>query len=365
MGFLWRFYYLRWDVFRRKYYILAIFLFLAIVGIWAVRNIMLFGFPNWETSYWVKNATDYSMAHPLQYLKMVFLSTVTFIILFSAVAIFFTRELKASLKRVKEEHYSGLWLAVFIVFFIGIFISGAFAMVEAINVFTSDRIRYVIVGMVPLSWLIVKDTDFQVEGKLKWLRSGDILQCVKNTLSNTPLITIIFLSLALGFTYLFLLEYLTFYLLVLIVGIICLMVKGSRKRLLLLLLLFLLLSINTITEVRYSGAESIGRDLKNHVGANDTVALYTLNKYDIYPYIENIDFKVIIFSPDCGADWIVSDRRIIDNNYTLHREYKNHNRQGVLMLAKYLIQSGQSMDEYLERDPDYFLYKYEFMDYER
>ncbi|UCF07951.1 MAG: glycosyltransferase family 39 protein [Thermoplasmata archaeon] len=356
MGFLWRFYYMRWDVFKRKYYLLAICLFLAIVGLWSLRNIMLFGFPNWETSYFVCNANEYALSHPSQFFKMLLFSLLTFAILFLTAALFFARELRATLSKIKIEHYSGLWLAIFIVFLIGIVISSALALVEEVSVFTPDRIRYIIVAFVPLVWLAVKDTGFQLDRNLGLVNIKDILSWLKETLGNYKLMMVTSLSLLTAIILLFILEYMTIYLVILMAGVLSLAVKSSRKRLLILLTIFLLVSVDVATEVRYSAAEEAAMDLRNHVQENDTVAICMSNKYAIYPYLDDCDFTAVNYDCQHHSDWIVSNWPIADDNYTLIREYEGRDSPGIVFsLKRFLPGNHQFLQSTGERKC--YLYK--------
>ena len=46
--FLWRFYYMRWKVFKNKNYIVAVLIYLGITSVWTARNIYQF----WDGSFW-------------------------------------------------------------------------------------------------------------------------------------------------------------------------------------------------------------------------------------------------------------------------------------------------------------------------
>jgi 4-amino-4-deoxy-L-arabinose transferase-like glycosyltransferase len=356
MGFLWRFYYLRWGVFRKKYYLLAIGIFLTIVGLWSYRNMIHFGFPNWETSYWVAHVTDYALGHPSEYLPNILFSAITFMILFLTLSIFFPRELRATIKHAKEEHYSGLWLAVFIVLLIGIFISGAFATVESISVFTPDRIRYIIAAFIPLSWLIVMDVDFNLHERFGLIRIKGIITWFKYSLSTARLVALVFISLLIISLLFFVFEYLSTPIVMIAVGVLCFTVKGTRKRMFILLIVLLLISLNVVTEVRYSGAESIAEDLHNHISSNDTVAFLTMNKYAIYPYLENIDFEIVNFNSDeMDSDWIISNYILSNNNYTLINIYSGCDCDGVVFSLKGLFTTSKGG---YRGEPDFYLYVY-------
>lgn len=356
MGFIWRFYYMRWEVFKKKYYLMAIAIFLSLVGIWAFRNIQLFGWPNWETSYYITYANDCALSRPVIYLREIFFSLIVFIILLSTVILFFSRELKDSLKMVKDEHYSGLWLSVFILVLIGICISGSLAVVEESGAFLPDRIRYVIPIHIPLIWLFVKDRDFKIGEPLN-IRFKMIFGWIKRTIQNHKLLAIMMFFLIFSLIAQVLLKDIIRTSL-LILGTICISIKDHRKRLLIILIAFLMVSINGATQVRYTGPEEAGLDLENHILKNETLAIYTQNKYAIYPYIENLNFKVVGYSQNCCADWLISDTPIQDQNYTLFKSYKNHNSLGIIFLIKHLIISGENLQQYYDREPEYFLYKY-------
>ncbi len=355
--FSWRFYYLRWEVFKRKNYILAVLILMVIVILWSLRNVLLFGFPNFGTSYHIQQAINTAFANPTQYFINIILSLFTLLVIILSIALFFGIELKASFRKIKEEHCSGLWIAILIIILTGIFILGALPFIEKPTVFSTNRIRFAIVALIPLSWLFVKDSDFQINRELKWVKIMEIFQWVKNTVSNVRLLGIILLSLIIAVVALVLIKS-TYIFIFLVIGALFLGVKSPKKRLLVMLILLLILSVNTVTAINYTGPEEIGKDLKNHIGENAIVAIHTDNKYATYPYIENINFNVIKYQSGSNADWIISNKRISDENYTLYKEYKNHNSLGIIFLLKHLITSGESPQAYFDRDPEYFLYKH-------
>lgn len=62
-GIAWRFYHVRWRFLRDGWYLAAIGLFVGIVGAWSYRNVLRYGWPHWETSWYVSYA--YETASPI------------------------------------------------------------------------------------------------------------------------------------------------------------------------------------------------------------------------------------------------------------------------------------------------------------
>ena len=179
-GFLWRFYYRRWRLFRNVWYMAAIALFLGIVLAWAARNVMLFGHaqqtfsflgrsftldvPRWETSSYTRWVSEYAMDHPDLWRRALVAKIPFFLAMAAWYVLPFLPEWWRATKRVREEETSALWLSVFLVFVIAWAISALFWTYEQSSLYWFDNHRYVIIGLLPLGWLLFREADLSRAG---------------------------------------------------------------------------------------------------------------------------------------------------------------------------------------------------------
>jgi hypothetical protein len=161
MGFLWRFYYMRWNVLRNRYYLAAIGIFFAFVGLWAVRNLSAFGWPHWETSPYTNEAVWFSVSRPLEYAGVLAAKSAFFLGLLATVALFFAPLLVREAREWKDERISALLLAIGLPVLLGVFFAAAFYLYERQpGLFWADNIRYVDIVFVPLLWLALRRYSF-------------------------------------------------------------------------------------------------------------------------------------------------------------------------------------------------------------
>lgn len=184
-GFAWRFYYVRWRVLRDKWYVGAGAIFGVIVLLWAWRNVRWHGWPNWETQPHANEAVRHLFAQPSWPLVL----GGTFLwggVILLAFALAFLPEIRASLRRIREERTSALWLAVVTPSVIGLVFAAAFSSLEGKAIVTDTPIRYLVTPIVPLVWLGVREMPFGddapagapthgrslLRGRLAWLAAG-------------------------------------------------------------------------------------------------------------------------------------------------------------------------------------------------
>jgi hypothetical protein len=175
-GFLWRFYYMRWRVFKNKNYLLAILVFLALLLVWTARDLYHFWdgtflnlFVAAQPSDYMYTATNYTFSLP--HLGSFFSVT----LLFSMYAIFFMAGytwifgdyLAKSFRRIREERISCLMLSVVLALVIGLIVTGMYFVYEnsympafasdlpqgLVRYFLMNFGRYSFIVFVPLSWL--------------------------------------------------------------------------------------------------------------------------------------------------------------------------------------------------------------------
>lgn len=172
-GFAWRFLYHRWRVFTNVWYMVAIAVFATIVLAWATRNVLLFGFakqtfvlfghrftidmPLWETSSYTRYVQTLAFREPAKW-RIALLAKIPFFLAFLAwyVVAFLPESWKAT-KRIREEQTSALWLSVFLIWVIAWAMSSMFWVFEQSSLFWLDNHRYVVIGLLPLGWLLVRE----------------------------------------------------------------------------------------------------------------------------------------------------------------------------------------------------------------
>ena len=175
-GFLWRFNYMKWNVFKNKNYLLAIAVFLTLVLTWTIRNLTLF----WDGTFYGL----FSAAQPSQYLNDAVIHSVTkdlgsFMIqfwFFAILSVFFLAPyvlilspyVKKAFRNIREERISCILLAIVLPIIIGVVMGAAifiyenewmpnywitFYPVSQVHYLTSTLIRYLFIAIIPLSWL--------------------------------------------------------------------------------------------------------------------------------------------------------------------------------------------------------------------
>lgn len=163
-GFLWRFYYMRWRVFRNHSYLVAILIFFSLVGVWAIRNIVHFWdgtliglLSAWETDLFIGYCFKQSLDNFGFYLVVLLMKAIFFGVMIFGYSWMIIPHLRESVKQIKDEKISGLWLAFLLPNVISLFIVSAFYVVEAnlpwVSVFWLDNLRYVFVTFVPMYWI--------------------------------------------------------------------------------------------------------------------------------------------------------------------------------------------------------------------
>ena len=175
-GFLWRFYYVRWRVFKNKNYLGAIAIFITLVLAWTARNLALF----WDGTL----SGLFSAAQPSQYLNDAIIHSLTkdlgssfmefwFFAVLSAIFLApYLWMLSPYIKRVtggiRDERVSCFLLAIMLPILIGLAMGAVdfvyentwmpnywitYYPVSQVRYLTLTLIRYLFIAIVPLSWL--------------------------------------------------------------------------------------------------------------------------------------------------------------------------------------------------------------------
>lgn len=156
-GLLWRFRYAGLKVFRDRWYLSGIAAFGVVAGSWSLRNIARYGWPNWETSAYLESVYAYGVVHPDVLGWMLAVKVPWFILIFLFYGGLFLPELRQSLRRIREEQTSALWLTVGLVFLMAWLVSSFFRMVENQPLWWHDNMRYVVVGAPVILWAALRD----------------------------------------------------------------------------------------------------------------------------------------------------------------------------------------------------------------
>lgn len=185
-GFLWRFYYMRWGVFKNKNYLAAILVFFTILGAWTIRNLYRFWdgtlqnfFMAIQPSDYMFNATAYTFTKNLGgfFIEiLIFALFLGFFMLYSSWL--FADKLKQSIKRIRDERVSCLIVAVMLTLVIGLLITVMYFIYEnswmatfyvsyfpqqQVRYFLYNLVRYCFIALIPLSWVAYEIDQKQVK----------------------------------------------------------------------------------------------------------------------------------------------------------------------------------------------------------
>ena len=329
-GFLWRFYYMRWKVFTNKYYMIAIGIFLVTVGAWSLRNVSRFGWPNWETSLIFQRGVAGAWSDPLRYLSFIVVLIPFFILILGTYAAFWLPELRASLRRIKNEEVSGLWLAIVLVPFTLLFIAGVQSFFESqhgLPPFLRDRYRYLVFAFVPIVWLAVRNVDFRLNTPLTAIlkKTGIGLAAIKSrgyeiARNREWLLAIVLVSVAGVASLIIVGGWLAAFLLV---AVPALLFRSPRKRLAIFLAILLAFSAEASTGTVKFSASTLGADLNSLLGPTDVVAVDNATGHELYllfPYIGNAEDRVVPYRTHQNAPYLVS--------YVIGKNYENYAKIG-------------------------------------
>ncbi len=175
-GFSWRFYYMKWHVFKNKNYLIAIAVFLIIVLAWTARNLYLFWDGTLPNFFAASQSSDYfykAMVHSLTkdfgsfFVQFWFFAALTSLFMLSYLWIFFDYA-KKTVGRIRDERISCLLLAITLPLLLTWVIGAIYFVYEnewmldyLITYYPVSQVRYLVftlirycfIVLVPLSWL--------------------------------------------------------------------------------------------------------------------------------------------------------------------------------------------------------------------
>ncbi len=175
-GFLWRFYYMKWSVFKNKNYMIAVGVFLTILLAWTTRNLYLFWdgtLPNLlvasQSSEYFQTAIIHSVTEDFGsfFVQFWFFAALTSFFIMSYAWIFFDY-LKKAVHKIRNERISCLLLSIVLPILLAWIIGAIYFVYEnewmpdywityypvsQVGYLIENVIRYCFISLVPLSWL--------------------------------------------------------------------------------------------------------------------------------------------------------------------------------------------------------------------
>ncbi len=159
MGFLWIRRVRGGWILKDKWFLLGAGAFTALAGGWTLRNLHVYGWPNYETSAYLTYVYGYGFAHPALLLEALLAKIPLFLIFFLLYAGLFLPEIRLSRARVRGEETGLLWTIVGSTFLMGWVVSAFFWTVEQTPLWWWDNLRYVVITSPILLWLVLRETE--------------------------------------------------------------------------------------------------------------------------------------------------------------------------------------------------------------
>jgi len=175
-GLTWRLLFRGRAVLHNGWYLGAIAVFAVPFVVWSSRNLTLFwdGSPTnlleaWQTSEVQARYVTYALQQPTLLVTGLAGKLPIMLFVFMLPFVPFVRDLARSIRRLRDEETSGLWLSIALVFLLGWFFAGAFWVTEQTSLLWADPVRYLAPAQIPLLWLLVRDPGNAVTSK--WVAS--------------------------------------------------------------------------------------------------------------------------------------------------------------------------------------------------
>ena len=303
LGFLWRFYYMRSGVFRNRYYLAAIALFLTVVGAWGLRNILAFGWPHWETSPYANAALAYAVARPLEFFPLMGVKAVLYLLYCATVAFFFAPQIIRATRHWKDEDANAHLLAIGLPILFGIIFAAAFAIVEPWEpLWWEDNLRYVNIAIVPMLWFALRRERLPLEWQPR-LGRPVVPQLLRSLWKSLPVRIPLLLAAAFAF---FAIDHMVG--IVLAIGALILPKSPEIKpaAVVCFVLALGLASVNSATSIHRSAEYNAGRFLAELTEDGDVVALAgSVNPYFLYPYLADRHVRFVQWNAS-ESDFLLS-----------------------------------------------------------
>ena len=159
MGALWLRRVRGWWILRDKWFLAGVAAFALLAGGWTLRNLSVYGWPNYQTSTYLTYVYAYGFAHPALLAEALVVKVPLFLIFFLLYAGFFLPEVRLSRGKVRGEETGLLWTIVGSTFLMGWIVSAFFWTVEQTPLWWWDNLRYVVITSPLILWLVLRETE--------------------------------------------------------------------------------------------------------------------------------------------------------------------------------------------------------------
>jgi hypothetical protein len=291
----------------------------------------------------------------LGYLRWLFLAFV-FTLIF---AVYFIKPLRASLSIRKL-----LWVVVAVLLLgIPLFMSHQNYVYPDYHPDVKEQVRKIFYIILPLLWLAIPNLKLDLDEKL---RIGGIRENLRNIKEHKRSAKyIVFIGITIVFTFVFLPSFWLWF--PLIVGMISILFNKSKWKIAILVLMLLLISIEFGTITKYEYNRRLGEDINNEIEDGDVIMLdgiawvkthndRGLDRYFLAPYVTK-DYRIVNFDSNETPDYIITkNNSIIYENYTVLKEYYNHDKRGIFLEMFYDLRETLTNPEEVEKKPVYILW---------
>jgi hypothetical protein len=159
MGLLWMRRVRGWWILRNRWFLVGSAIFAFLAGGWTLRNLVVYGWPNWGTSAYVDQVYGYGFAHPALLATALLVKIPLFLLFFLLYGGLFLTELRWSRRRTPEDATGLLWTLIGSTFLMGWIVSSFFWTVEQTPLWWWDNLRYVVIVSPLILWLVLERTD--------------------------------------------------------------------------------------------------------------------------------------------------------------------------------------------------------------
>ena len=159
MGVLWIRRVRGWWILKDKWFLAGAAAFGVLAGGWTLRNLSVYGWPNYQTSTYVSYVYGYGFAHPAPLAEALLVKVPLFLLFFLLYAGVFLPEVRLSRTKRWGEETGLLWTIVGSTFLMGWIVSAFFWTVEQTPLWWWDNLRYVVITSPLLLWLVLRETE--------------------------------------------------------------------------------------------------------------------------------------------------------------------------------------------------------------